>query len=227
MKLRRGAENTMDIMDAAKRAEEGAARQAGEGAADFARRDIMHWRYERRKLKAARKLLKGKGLSPARKYWLKCRISTYTAPPPGFIGMLSIQEGGLRAPLVECTGKTTEILPEEDFLEHARMKPADSARNRGKPPVRTAASLVRTSISAKIRRIFAGEDADLEAAQQSFRETGAKIKREAFERLFDTTVEPGYSGYFGTVPTTLFALFTSQKSVNFLQKSTKLKRISV
>jgi hypothetical protein len=41
--------------------------QAKEGAADFACRDIMHWRYERRKLKAARKLLKGKGLSPARK----------------------------------------------------------------------------------------------------------------------------------------------------------------
>jgi hypothetical protein len=26
---------------------------------------------------------------------------------------------------------TAEILPEEEFLEHARMKPADSARNRG------------------------------------------------------------------------------------------------
>jgi hypothetical protein len=79
--------------------------------------------------------------------------------------MLSIQEGGLRAPLVEYTGKTAEILPEEDFLEHAGMKPADSARNRGRLPfdrlMRTAASLVRTSISAKIRRIFAGEGADL------------------------------------------------------------------
>jgi hypothetical protein len=38
-------------------------------------------------------------------------------------------------------------------------------------------SLVRTSISAKIRRIFAGEGADLEATQQSFREARAKIKR--------------------------------------------------
>ncbi|MDR1539650.1 MAG: hypothetical protein LBU32_16955 [Clostridiales bacterium] len=54
MKLRRGAENTMDIMDPA--------RQAEEGAADFACRDVMHWRYERRKLKAARKLLKEKGI---------------------------------------------------------------------------------------------------------------------------------------------------------------------
>ncbi|MDR1536471.1 MAG: hypothetical protein LBU32_00430, partial [Clostridiales bacterium] len=74
--------------------------------------------------------------------------------------------------------------------------------NRGKlpfdRPVRIIMSLVRTSISAKIRRIFAGEDADLEAAQQSFREAGAKIKREAFERLFDATVEPGCSGYFQT-----------------------------
>jgi hypothetical protein len=42
-------------------------------------------------------------------------------------------------------------LPEEDFLEHARND----------RPVRTAVSLVRTSISAKIRRIFAGEGADL------------------------------------------------------------------
>ncbi|MDR1540467.1 MAG: hypothetical protein LBU32_21200 [Clostridiales bacterium] len=60
----------MDIMDTAKQAEEG----------------------------AARKLLKENGLSPARKCWLKYWISVYTAPPPGFIGMLSIQEGGLRAP---------------------------------------------------------------------------------------------------------------------------------
>jgi hypothetical protein len=48
MKLRRGAESTMDIMDAA--------RQAEEGAADFACRDIMHWRYEGRK-----KAFKGEG----------------------------------------------------------------------------------------------------------------------------------------------------------------------
>jgi hypothetical protein len=116
----------MDIMDAARQAEEGAARKAEEGAADFACRDVMHWRYERRKLKAARKLLKGKGLPPARRCRLKRWISAYAAPPPGFIGMLSIQEGGLRAPLVEYISKTTEILPEEDFLEHARMKPADS-----------------------------------------------------------------------------------------------------
>jgi hypothetical protein len=106
--------------------------------------------------------------------------------------MLSIQEGGLRVPLVEYISKTVEILSEEDILEHARMKLADSARNRGKLPfdrlMRTAASLVRTSISAKIRRIFAGEGADLEATQQSFREAGAKIKREAFERLFYATV---------------------------------------
>jgi hypothetical protein len=124
----------MDIMDTARQAEEGAARKAEEDAADFACHDIIHWHYEHRKLKAARKLLKEKGLSPARKYWLKYWISVYTAPPPGFIGMLSIQEGGLRAPLVEYIRKTTEILPEEDFLEHARMKPADSTRNRGKPP---------------------------------------------------------------------------------------------
>jgi hypothetical protein len=32
---------------------------------------------------------------------------------------------------------------------------------------------------------------------------------------------------FGTVPTTQFALFTSQKSIKFLQKSSKLKRIYV
>jgi hypothetical protein len=70
MKLRRGAENTMDIMDAARQAEEGAARKTEEDAADFACRDIIHWRYEHRKLKAARKLLKDKGLSPARKCWL-------------------------------------------------------------------------------------------------------------------------------------------------------------
>ncbi|MDR1539071.1 MAG: hypothetical protein LBU32_13950 [Clostridiales bacterium] len=65
--------------------------------------------------------------------------------------MLSIQEGRLRAPLVEYIRKAAEILPEEDFLEHARND----------RPVRTAVSLVRTSISAKIRRIFAGEGADL------------------------------------------------------------------
>ncbi|MDR1541946.1 MAG: hypothetical protein LBU32_28985 [Clostridiales bacterium] len=52
----------MDIMDTAKQAEE--------DAVNFACRDIIHWRYERRKLKAARKLLKGKRLSPARKCWL-------------------------------------------------------------------------------------------------------------------------------------------------------------
>ncbi|MDR1539734.1 MAG: hypothetical protein LBU32_17390 [Clostridiales bacterium] len=57
---------------------------------------------------------------------------------------------------------------------------------------------MRTSISAKILRIFAGEGVDLEAARQSFREAGAKIKREAFERLFDVAVEPGCSGYFQT-----------------------------
>jgi hypothetical protein len=45
MKLRLGTENTMGIMDAARQAEEGAARKAGEDAADFACRDIMHWRY--------------------------------------------------------------------------------------------------------------------------------------------------------------------------------------
>ncbi|MDR1538446.1 MAG: hypothetical protein LBU32_10715 [Clostridiales bacterium] len=68
----------MDIMDAARQAEEGAARKAEEDAArkaeedaaDFACRDIMHWHYEHRKLKAARKLLKEKGLSPARRCWL-------------------------------------------------------------------------------------------------------------------------------------------------------------
>ncbi|MDR1538580.1 MAG: hypothetical protein LBU32_11410, partial [Clostridiales bacterium] len=74
--------------------------------------------------------------------------------------------------------------------------------NRGKlpfdRPVRIIMSLVRTSISAKIRRIFAGEDADLEATQQSFCEARAKIKWEAFERLFDATVELAYSGYFQT-----------------------------
>jgi hypothetical protein len=48
--------------------------------------------------------------------------------------MLSIQESGLRAPLVGYTGKTAEILSEESSLKHARMKPADSARNRGKLP---------------------------------------------------------------------------------------------
>jgi hypothetical protein len=36
-------------------------------------------------------------------------------------------------------------------------------------------SLVRTSISAKIQRIFVGEGADLEATLQSFLEAGAKI----------------------------------------------------
>jgi hypothetical protein len=51
------------------------------------------------------------------------------APHPGFIGMHSIQEGGLRAPRVECTAKAAEILPEGEFLECARMMPADSARN--------------------------------------------------------------------------------------------------
>ncbi|MDR1542214.1 MAG: hypothetical protein LBU32_30400 [Clostridiales bacterium] len=65
------------------------------------------------------------------------------------------------------------------------MKTADSARNRGKlpfdRPARIILSLVRTSISAKIWRIFAGEGADLEATQQSFREAGARIKREASE----------------------------------------------
>jgi hypothetical protein len=192
----------MDIMDAAKQAEEGAARKAEEDAVNFACRDIIHWHYERRKLKAARKLLKGKGLSPARKYWLKCWISAYTVPPPGFIGMLSIQEGGLRAPLVGYISKTAEILSEEEFLNHARMKPSDFARNRGKLPfdrlMRIIMSLVRTSISAKIRRIFAGEGADLEAAQQSFCEARAKIKWEAFELLFDATIELAYSGYFQT-----------------------------
>jgi hypothetical protein len=93
-------------------------------------------------------------------------------------------------------------LSEEDFLEHARMKPADFTRNRGKLPfdrlMRIIMSLVRTSISAKIRRIFASEGADLEATQQSFCEAGAKIKWEAFERLFDATVELAYSGYFQT-----------------------------
>ncbi|MDR1538320.1 MAG: hypothetical protein LBU32_10055, partial [Clostridiales bacterium] len=87
--------------------------------------------------------------------------------------MLSIQESRLRAPIVEYIRKTAEILSEEDFLEHARMKPADFTRNRGKLPfdrlMRITVSLVRTSISAKIRRIFAGEGADLEATQQSFR----------------------------------------------------------
>jgi hypothetical protein len=97
----------MDIMDAAKQAEK--------GAPDFACSDIMHWRYERRKLKAARKLLKGEGLPPARRCRLKRWISVYAAPRPGFIGMLSVQVGGLRAPLVEYKGKITEILPEEEF----------------------------------------------------------------------------------------------------------------
>ncbi|MDR1539649.1 MAG: hypothetical protein LBU32_16950 [Clostridiales bacterium] len=55
---------------------------------------------------------------------------------------------------------------------------------------------MRTSISAKIRRIFASEGADLEADRQSFREAWAKIKREAFERQFDAAVVPGCSGYF-------------------------------
>ncbi|MDR1538588.1 MAG: hypothetical protein LBU32_11450 [Clostridiales bacterium] len=63
------------------------------------------------------------------------------------------------------------------------MKHADSARNSGKLPfdrsARIDAFLARTSV--KIRRIFAGEGTDLEEAQQSFREAGAKIKREAFE----------------------------------------------
>ncbi|MDR1539635.1 MAG: hypothetical protein LBU32_16880 [Clostridiales bacterium] len=184
----------MDIMDTAKQAEE--------GAADFACHDILHWHYEHRKLKAARKLLKENGLSPARRCWLKCWISVYAAPPPGFIGMLSIQEGGLRAPLVEYISKTIEILPDDEFLKHARMKPVGSARNRGKlqfdRPARIILSLSRTSISAKIRRIFAGEGSDLEAARQSFREAGAKIKREKFERLFDTMVGLAYSGYFQT-----------------------------
>jgi hypothetical protein len=189
----------MDIMDTAK---EGAVKQAEEGAAGFACRDIIHWHYERRKLKAARKLLKEKGISPARKYWLKYWISTHTSPPPGFIGMLSIQEGGLRAPLVDYIRKTVKILSEDDFLKHARMKPADSARNRGKLPfdrlMRIIMSLVRTSISAKFRRIFSSEGADLEAARQSLREAGAKIKWEVFERMFDTTAEPDCSGYFQT-----------------------------
>jgi hypothetical protein len=30
--------------------------------------------------------------------------------------MLSIQDGVLRMPLIDCTGKTTEILLEEEFL---------------------------------------------------------------------------------------------------------------
>jgi hypothetical protein len=123
----------MDIMDTAKQAEEGAARKAEEDAArkaeedavNFACHDIIHWHYEHRKLKAARKLLKEKGLSPARRCRLKYWISVYTAPPPGFIGMLSIQEGGLRAPLVDYIRKTAEILSEEEFLENARMMPAD------------------------------------------------------------------------------------------------------
>jgi hypothetical protein len=57
-------------MDTAKQAKKGAARKTEEDAADFARRDIMHWRYERRRLKAARKLLKENGISPAGKYRL-------------------------------------------------------------------------------------------------------------------------------------------------------------
>ncbi|MDR1540315.1 MAG: hypothetical protein LBU32_20410 [Clostridiales bacterium] len=62
--------------------------------------------------------------------------------------------------------------------------------------MRTAESLARTSISAKIRRIFADEGADLEAAAQSFREAEAKIKREAFERFFGATFGFNCSGYF-------------------------------
>jgi hypothetical protein len=60
--------------------------------------------------------------------------------------MLSIQEGGLRAPLAACISKTAEILPEEEFLEHARMKPACFTRSRGTlpfdRPVRIILSLV-------------------------------------------------------------------------------------
>jgi hypothetical protein len=66
----------MDIMDPARQAEEGAARKAERDAADFACRDIMQWHSERRNLKAARKLLKEKGLSPARKY---CGFSGFAA----------------------------------------------------------------------------------------------------------------------------------------------------
>ncbi|MDR1537171.1 MAG: hypothetical protein LBU32_04090 [Clostridiales bacterium] len=114
--------------------------------------------------------------------------------------MLLIQEGRLRAPLAGCTAKVAEILPDEEFLERARMKPADSARNRKKlrfdRKARIIPPLARTSISAKLRRIFAGEGADLEAAQQSFREAGAKIKRAAFERLSGAAVVSGCNGYF-------------------------------
>ncbi|MDR1541750.1 MAG: hypothetical protein LBU32_27955 [Clostridiales bacterium] len=94
--------------------------------------------------------------------------------------MLSIQDGGFHAPLAEYIGKTTEILREDEFLKHARMKPADSARNREKLPFERPARIIlflsRTSISAKIRRIFAGEGSDLEAARQSFREAGSQNK---------------------------------------------------
>ncbi|MDR1540281.1 MAG: hypothetical protein LBU32_20225 [Clostridiales bacterium] len=114
--------------------------------------------------------------------------------------MLSIQEGRLRASLAGCAGKTAEVLPEEEFLENVRMKPSDSARNRKKlpfdRPARTAASLARTSISTKIRRIFVGEGADLEAARQAFREAWAKMKREALERLPGAAAGSGCSGYF-------------------------------
>jgi hypothetical protein len=47
--------------------------------------------------------LKEKELLPARKYWLKYWISVYTPPLPGFIGMLSIQEDRICAPLVDYT----------------------------------------------------------------------------------------------------------------------------
>ncbi|MDR1540166.1 MAG: hypothetical protein LBU32_19630 [Clostridiales bacterium] len=49
---------------------------------------------------------------------------------PGFIGMLSIQEGGLHAPFASCTGKTVEILSEDEFSGHVRMKPADFTRKK-------------------------------------------------------------------------------------------------
>jgi hypothetical protein len=62
---------------------------------------------------------------------------------PGFIGMLSIQEGGLRAPLVGYTGKAAEILPEEEFLNHTRMKLADFTRNRKKLPFDRLMSIIQ------------------------------------------------------------------------------------
>ncbi|MDR1537360.1 MAG: hypothetical protein LBU32_05075 [Clostridiales bacterium] len=48
--------------------------------------------------------------------------------------MLSIQGGGLCSPLADYAGKAAEFLPEEEFLEHPRMKAADSARNRRRLP---------------------------------------------------------------------------------------------